>query len=83
MSKYIIDVDALKECINLLPKKYDGSNFTTVRINDVIEMIDKFPKDPLTTNVPISCYTGPFISTSPAVVPDTLIGWEVSCENAY
>lgn len=31
MSKYIIDIDALKECIKLLPKKYDGSNFTTVR----------------------------------------------------
>ena len=76
MSKYIIDVDALKECINLLPKKYDGSNFTTVRLDDIIEMIDKFPKDPLIANVPIN-YTGPFISTSPAVVPDTLKGWLV------
>ena len=77
MSKYIIDVDALKECIKLLPKKYDGSNFTTVRMDDVIEMIDKFPKD-----LPINNYTGPIISTSPAVVPDTLLGWEVTCENA-
>ena len=71
MSKYIIDVDALKECIKLLPKKYDGSNFTTVRMDDVIKLIDKFPKD-----IPIN-YTGPFISTSPAVVPDTLKGWLV------
>lgn len=76
MSKYIIDVDALKECIKLLPKKYDGSNFTTVRMDDVINMIDKFPKD-----IPGN-YTGPIISTSPAVVPDTLLGWEVTCGNA-
>lgn len=82
MSKYIIDVDALKECLNLLPKKYDGSNFTTVRIDDVLEMIDKFPKDSPVANVPIN-YTGPIISTSPAVVPDTLKGWEVTCENVY
>lgn len=74
MSKYIIDVDALKECLNLLPKRYDASNYTTVRIDDVINMIDNFPKDP-----PIN-YTYPIISTSPAVVPDTLKGWEVSCE---
>ena len=76
MSKYIIDVDALKECIKLLPKKYDGSNFTTVRMDDVINMIDKFPKD-----IPGN-YAGPIISTSPAIVPDTLLGWEVTCENA-
>ena len=76
MSKYIIDIDALKECIKLLPKKYDGSNFTTVRMDDVINMIDKFPKD-----VPGN-YTGPIISTSPAVVPDTLLCWEVTCGNA-
>ena len=77
MSKYVIDVDALKECIKLLPKKYDGSNFTTVRMDDVIEMIDKFPKDRSIG------YTGPIISTSPAVVPDTLKGWEVTCGDAY
>ena len=81
MSKYVIDVDALKECIELLPKKYDGT-ITTVRINDVFEMIDRFPKDPLITKVPIN-YTGPIISTSPAVVPDTLKGWEVSCGGKY
>lgn len=73
MSKYIIDIDALKECIKLLPTRYDSSNFTTVRLDDVFEMIDKFPKD-----IPGN-YTGPIISTSPAVVPDTLLGWEVSC----
>ena len=82
MSKYIIDVDALKECLNLLPKRYDASNYTTVRLDDVLEMIDKFPKDSFITNVPVN-YTGPFISTSPAVVPDTLKGWEVSCGDAY
>lgn len=75
MAKYIVDVDALKECIKLLPKKCDGSNFTTVRIDDVIKMIDKFPKD-----LPIN-YTNPIISTSPAVVPDTLKGWEVTCDS--
>ena len=80
MAKYIVDVDALKECIKLLPKKYDGSNFTTVRIDDVIKMIDKFPKDLPVSTSPIN-YTGPIISTSPAVVPDTLKGWEVTCDN--
>ena len=70
MSKYIIDVDALKECIKLLPKSYDGT-ITIIRMDDVIKLIDKFPKD-----IPIN-YTGPFISTSPAVVPDTLKGWLV------
>lgn len=82
MSKYVIDVDALKECIKLLPTRYDGSNFTTVRIDDVFEMIDKFPKDPLMAKASIN-YTGPIISTYPAVVPDTLKGWEVSCGDAY
>ena len=81
MSKYIIDVDALKECLQLLPTRYDVSNYTTVRLDDVLEMIDKFPKDSLITNVPIN-YTGSIISTSPAVVPDTLLGWEVTCGNA-
>lgn len=76
MSKYIIDVDALKECLQLLPTRYDVSNYTTVRLDDVLEMIDKFPKD-----IPGN-YTGPIISTSPAVVPDTLLGWEVTCGNA-
>lgn len=71
MSKYIINVDALKECLKLLPTRYDVSNYTTVRLDDVLEMIDKFPKD-LSIN-----YGGPIISTSPAVVPDPLKGWEV------
>ena len=75
MSKYIIDVDALKECIDLLPKSYDGT-ITIIRMDDVIKLIDKFPKD-----IPGN-YTGPIISTSPAVVPDTLLGWEVTCGNA-
>lgn len=77
MSKYIIDVDALKECLSLLPTRYDTNNYTTVRLDDVLEMIDKFPKDP-----PIN-YTCPIISTSPAVVPDTLKGWEVKCGDAW
>ena len=71
MSKYIIDVDALKECLQLLPTRYDVSNYTTVRLDDVLEMIDKFPKDS-----PIN-YRDLIISTSPAVVPDSLKGWEV------
>lgn len=76
MSKYIVDVDALKECLNLLSKKYNGA-IITVRLDDVIKLIEKFPKD-----IPDS-YTGPIISTSPAVVPDTLKGWEVTCGDVY
>ena len=46
MAKYIIDVDALKDCFDLLskPVRYsDGNVF--VSLNDVKEMIDKFPKE--------------------------------------
>ena len=41
--KYIIDVDALKECLDLLPRSY--SDVDCVDLNDVKKMIDRFPKD--------------------------------------
>lgn len=75
MARYIVDIDALKDCIQLLPKRYDSNNSTTVRLDDVIKMIDSFPRD-----FPIN-YTGQVISTSPAIVPDTLKGWEVICDS--
>ena len=46
MAKYIIDIDALKECFDLLPKpvRYSDDN-VLVSLNDIKEMIDKFPKE--------------------------------------
>lgn len=43
--KYIIDLDALKECLNLLPKPIRNGNLEYVCLQAVKEMIDKFPKD--------------------------------------
>ena len=41
--KYIIDLDALKECLNLLPTSYNDVGF--VDLYDVEKMIDIFPKE--------------------------------------
>lgn len=71
MAKYIIDIDSLISCLSLLPNHGDIL-LHRVALGDVIDMIEKFPKDPLIIN-----YGGPIISTSPAVVPDPLKGWEV------
>lgn len=43
--KYIIDLDALKDCIDLLPKPVKNGNLEYVCLQAVKEMIDKFPKD--------------------------------------
>ena len=40
--KYIIDIDALKECLDLLPVYYDPN---VVDLRDVKKLIDKFPKE--------------------------------------
>ena len=80
MAKYIVDIDALKDCINMLPIPYRINGVEMVCLDDVQKMIDKFPKDSSISNTPIN-YTGPIISTSPAVVPDTLKGWEVTCDS--
>lgn len=41
--KYIIDIDALKECLALLPRSY--SDLGCVDLEDVKRMIDAFPKE--------------------------------------
>lgn len=43
--KYIVDLDALKECVALLPKPvtYDGKS--CVYLEDVFSMVDAFPKE--------------------------------------
>ena len=41
--KYIIDIDALKECLDLLPTLFSDPGY--VYLNDVIRMIDRFPKE--------------------------------------
>lgn len=41
--KYIIDIDALKECLDLLPTSYSDIGY--VELEDVFKMIDRFPKE--------------------------------------
>ena len=43
--KYIIDLDALKNCLDLLNNPTIINGNPTVYLADVIEMIDRFPKD--------------------------------------
>lgn len=44
--KYTIDIDALKDCLDLLTKSWsDDGVYGYVRLSDVIAMIDKFPKE--------------------------------------
>lgn len=44
--KYIIDIDALKDCLDLLPKSWSDSKvYGYVRLSDVKSMIDRFPKE--------------------------------------
>ncbi len=44
--KYIIDIDALKDCLDLLQKTWsDDGVYGYVRLSDVKSMIDKFPKE--------------------------------------
>ena len=45
MANYIIDVDALKDCLGLLPKPVKNGNLEYVCLQAVKEMIDKFPKE--------------------------------------
>lgn len=44
--KYIIDIDALKECLDLLPRSYSDVGY--VELSDVNKMIDAFPKEKYT-----------------------------------
>lgn len=41
--KYTIDIDALKDCLDLLPRSY--SDVCCVDLGDVKKMIDAFPKE--------------------------------------
>ena len=44
--KYMVDIDALKDCLDMLECiEFGGSNYVAVR--DVKRFIDKFPKDQL------------------------------------
>lgn len=43
--EYIIDLDALKECLGLLSKAAVVNGYNCVFLKDVCNMIDKFPKD--------------------------------------
>lgn len=46
--KYIIDLDALKNCLDLLPTSYSDPG--CVDLCDVKKMIDQFPKDKVNDN---------------------------------
>lgn len=58
MAKYIIDVDAFRECLDLLPNpvKY-GDETYTVYLDDVKELLNRFPKEEYgkehTENIPV------------------------------
>lgn len=41
--KYIVDIDALKDCLDLLPTSCSDVGY--VDLNDVKKMIDRFPKE--------------------------------------
>lgn len=41
--KYIIDIDALKDCLDLLPTSYSDIGY--VDLIDVKKLIDRFPKE--------------------------------------
>jgi hypothetical protein len=43
--KYIIDLDALKECLELIPILTRINGISCVNFDDVISMIDRFPKE--------------------------------------
>ena len=45
--KYIVDTDALKDCLKLLHSPTIICGEKCIRLKDVIEMIDKFPKNKL------------------------------------
>lgn len=47
--KYIVDIDALKDCLELTPQcKVDGEPYVSLDI--IKEMIDRFPKDNVDNN---------------------------------
>ena len=42
--KYIVDIDALKDCLELTPQcKVNGEPYVSLEI--IKEMLDRFPKD--------------------------------------
>lgn len=43
--KYIIDIDALKDCLDLIPVTSTMDGRTLIDLEIVKKMIDKFPKD--------------------------------------
>lgn len=43
--KYIVDIDALKDCLGLLKTPTSINRISCVYLKDVKEMIDKFPKE--------------------------------------
>ena len=50
--KYIIDIDALKDCLALLPTSY--TEIGAVNLNDVCAMIDRFPKEKLDNDLSVN-----------------------------
>lgn len=47
--KYIVDIDRLKDCLDLLPRSWSDDG--CVEMHDVMEMIDRFPKKKEKTEV--------------------------------
>lgn len=43
--KYIVDIDALKDCLDLMTKPYCVNGRDTFYVEDVKSLIDAFPKE--------------------------------------
>lgn len=48
--KYVIDIDALKNCLELLPNPMVVDDRKTVYLESVFDMINSFPKDEVKKN---------------------------------
>lgn len=48
--KYIVDLDAMKNCIALLPKPFTLDGEECVYLKAVFDMVDAFPKEEVKKN---------------------------------
>ena len=50
--KYVIDLDALKDCMDLLHREIGSNHLARVYLMDVKKLIDRFPKEIYTDETP-------------------------------
>lgn len=51
--KYVVDLDALKDCLDFLDKPVKNGNLEYVCLQKVQAMIDKFPKEEYRESMPV------------------------------